>query len=201
MNDPFPTTPRCEWPSGCERAGQMLVTGADTNDGLLYVGKRFCSPHSTQLDTFGGLIYAETDVEVPVCDFCAAPWPQWALYCDEFTADLLIASRVTEDTSTLTNIMSSVWGACDDCRSLLEARDREGLITRVAEVHASPDMRSLLDEFYGPVFATMQLPLRHEPAVARPCINCGRAYTRQRDADSVCDACGCVEYDTAEEDQ
>lgn len=187
-HDPFASTPRCQWPDGCTDAGTNLVTNVTDGD-LTWIGKRVCSLHLTLLP---GTIYADLAPAEPVCDFCSAPWPKWALYCVPFTADILFGG-----TSLQQHVESEVWGACDDCRVLLEARDASGLIGRVIARHGfSSDLSAVLDEFYEPVFATMRLPLAHEPAVARECLNCHNPFTRQRGPDSVCDRCGCITYDT-----
>jgi hypothetical protein len=69
----------------------------------------------------------------PVCDFCCQPGPRWTLrvrYPVIHETEMPgRANIVTADNDELG------WGACDDCRPFLDARDLGGLVARCVSKH------------------------------------------------------------------
>lgn len=62
-----------------------------------------------------------------VCDFCSAPDPSW-----EYPA-------ATSEMPLGVGTSLGAWCACDNCRELIEADDREGLISRAVGRYPMPD--------------------------------------------------------------
>jgi hypothetical protein len=58
-----------------------------------------------------------------VCDFCSAPDPVVAYACRSFDATL-------PENATHEHRMIGAWVACQPCRELIDAGDREGLVAR-----------------------------------------------------------------------
>jgi hypothetical protein len=68
------------------------------------------------------------------CDFCSAANPMWEYAADSFFD--LCGSRSL-----------GAWLACDDCHAVIEAGDREGMVTRAM---LNPAMRAATVDKRGP---------------------------------------------------
>jgi hypothetical protein len=86
------------------------------------------------------------------CDFCSAANPMWEYAADSFFD--LCGSRSL-----------GAWLACDDCHAVIEAGDREGMVTRAmlnpAMRAATVDKRraeGYICDLYGRFFAARRGP-------------------------------------------
>jgi hypothetical protein len=66
-----------------------------------------------------------------VCDFCNAPNPVWRFQARPFVVDY----------GSLAGASDAAWAACDACRDIILANDRNGLVDRAMQIApAIPDL-------------------------------------------------------------
>lgn len=71
--------------------------------------------------------------QVSVCDFCHAGAPGWRFPCDNFTLPAAAGIPVGQ-------VSIGDWAACRECRQLIEAGDRSGLLDRcLAKYQGAPE--------------------------------------------------------------
>jgi hypothetical protein len=77
-----------------------------------------------------------------LCDFCSAKAPGWC-----YPAASFIAMTI----GPLVSASEGGWAACDECRRLIAADDREGLAQRslATLIEAHPEMASVQGELLG----------------------------------------------------
>lgn len=107
--------------------------------------------------------YTKPKTDGTVCDFCMEPDPGWAYNCSPFTVVLPADQRgemVAID-------MDEIWLACDACRTLVDADDRETLTLRVITLRGYPehmsseearDFRSAIDTYFEVVLSMVSKP-------------------------------------------
>lgn len=72
---------------------------------------------------FNGMVSTTGATVNPICDFCGAPEPKWAFPASRFK----LAVGFSE----------GGWAACEECRQLVDAGDREGLVRRALATQCS----------------------------------------------------------------
>jgi hypothetical protein len=63
----------------------------------------------------------------PICDFCSGTPVRW---CYKISPGGIIGTVIVGSHSETHGDQDGLWGACDECKSLIESRDREGLLNR-----------------------------------------------------------------------